>query len=178
MTKTAPKRMPTVEGVLRNIWPRIKVGDGCWEWTGSVTNDGYAGSVPVNGMSGPLRERYLPHRLMFQLFKWDIPEGLTIDHICKNRRCLNPDHMEAVNIAENLRRAHKRAYCYRGHPQVPENRYIVMVYGKPRERCKPCIKSRTEEEKAKRHARGLKKRGRKPKSSEQVLPQDSRKEAK
>ena len=137
-TKPLPLPEPKAN-ILRHMWPKIKIPDGCWEWSGSLTMEGYATNVSVNGTSGPDRERHLPHRLIFQWFKWDIPDGMTIDHLCKNRKCMNPDHMEAVTAGENVRRGLKRAYCKRGHPQTPENRYVYKANGRTRERCRPCI---------------------------------------
>ena len=69
--------------------------DGCWQWKGSLTYDGY-GSFGGTGS----------HRYVYELLVGPIPTGLTIDHLCRNTWCCNPDHMEPVTRAENTRRAH------------------------------------------------------------------------
>lgn len=75
----------------------IIAADGCWTWTGSKHPLGY-------GMAKALGERYA-HRVSYRLHRGPIPEGLTIDHLCRNRSCVNPAHLEVVSLAENIRRA-------------------------------------------------------------------------
>lgn len=162
-----PKPMPPVtEASLRKMWPHVKIPDGCWEWTGAIHPKGYPVTISTDNSRNSNGRVYLPHRLMAHWFKHDIPDGLEIDHLCKNKRCVNPDHLEAVTHRENIHRALKRPYCYRGHPQIPENRYS---YSDGKERCRPCISANHAEARAARRARGLKRPGRK-KSSEGIHP--------
>ena len=90
---------------------KVSYGDnGCWPWTGSVNEDGYA----VLLRDGRPRKAYI---IAFDLFKGGMPAGLSVDHachsnqldcpggiLCEHRRCVNPDHLEAVPMAENRRR--------------------------------------------------------------------------
>lgn len=95
--------------------------DGCWEWSAAVDTKGY-GVIKATGGRRLLRA----HRVLYELVCGAIPDGLTIDHLCRNRRCVNPLHMEPVTRGENSRRgggmyvaaraARAAAHCKRGHP--------------------------------------------------------------
>ena len=80
---------------------------GCWNWLGFLNRDGY-GQCRVG------RRIEYTHRLAHAVFKGPIPRGLHVDHRCSNRRCCNPDHLEAVEQQENNRRAaaRKRAHAW------------------------------------------------------------------
>lgn len=89
----------------------------CWEFQGSKTEQGY-GRFFVPG------RRALPaHRVAYAMFYGRLDDGLTVDHLCGNPSCVNPDHLEAVTHGENLRRARKGAcavhaaktHCPKGH---------------------------------------------------------------
>jgi hypothetical protein len=84
---------------------------GCWEWDG-YTQEGYG----IGHYRGKL---YRAPRIAYELFTGVIPAGLHIDHLCRNRKCVNPKHLEAVTCADNLRRgnyAYLYGTCGRGHP--------------------------------------------------------------
>ena len=141
MKRTArayPKPLPEPYAkTLRLMWSKMSTPKGCWEWTGSLLSSGYPQSIAVNG-SGE-RNLFRPQRLMFHWFKYPIPDGFVVDHLCKNHKCVNPDHMEDITHELNVARGLKRKYCKRGHPQTQENRYAYSSHGRRRERCKPCM---------------------------------------
>lgn len=66
---------------------------GCWNWVGALDRYGYGRKAKTSA-----------HRWYYRKFIGEIPNGLTIDHLCRNRQCVNPDHLEAVSMRENLRR--------------------------------------------------------------------------
>jgi len=126
--------VPTRERLLRFISPEPNTG--CWLWMGIVSRHGY-GTVPFN-RAGKKTKWRLAHRLAYEEFKKPIPRGLHIDHLCRVRCCVNPDHLEPVTCAENLRRGTvtteaarvvsvanrlAKTHCKRGHKYTPENVY-------------------------------------------------------
>lgn len=118
------------------FWAKVDKAapDGCWLWTGYVEG-GY-------GRYGHGAER-LVHRLVYIELVGPIPEGLELDHTCRVRACCNPDHLEPVTHAENVRRGEglaaqqaRQTECKRGHPFTPENTYTYRQ-GRSR-RCRTC----------------------------------------
>lgn len=101
------------------FWAKVDKTGTCWLWTASVGNHGYG----QMGVAGGVQ---LAHRIAYALAFGEIPEGLTIDHLCMVKRCVNPGHLEAVSRAENVRRAHDSgvyyslAHCPQGHPRTPD----------------------------------------------------------
>jgi hypothetical protein len=99
----------------------------CWEWGGYVDKDGYGVLSGKPQTSG--------HRASWLIHRGDLPDDLVLDHLCRNRKCVNPDHLEPVSIAENLRRQVKRGSCRKGHPYTPESMYVSRS---GRRICRPC----------------------------------------
>lgn len=111
---------------------KIEVAD-CWYWTGYTRKDGYA---PANYQG----KRWAAHRLVWTLLVGPIPEGLQLDHLCRVRHCVNPDHLEPVTPAENTRRGARatKMACPQGHPYEGDN--LMIVAG---ERfCRTCHRAR------------------------------------
>lgn len=91
---------------------------GCWQWQLSSGSHGYGNAY--NGTTV-----VLAHRMSFEAFRGPIPTGLTVDHICRNRMCVNPAHLRLLTNVENARDNGfaTRTHCPRGHEYTPENTY-------------------------------------------------------
>lgn len=113
--------------------------DGCWEWTRARDNNGY-GIITLNMKQVRL------HRLVWELVHGPIPEGLTIDHLCRCKPCCRPDHLEPVTMAENLRRGNsllERGECKKGHP-IRSSEDTVLVKTRGVLNCKACLRERND----------------------------------
>lgn len=127
------------------LWSYVTKSDGCWTWTGSIRADGY-GVISIND------RMVRAHRLTYETMVGPIPEGLTLDHLCRNRACVRPDHLEPVTRSENLRRGDIRwrtreTHCKNGHPFDEANTLLWRGY----RLCRAC-RARTRREVAARKA--------------------------
>ncbi len=135
------KEREAMEAIAR-FWKNInRTPDGCWEWTASCYANGY-GSFYVN------RKKIKAHRFAYETLVGIIPLDLEIDHICRNRKCVNPAHMELVTRSENIRRGllpeigrqyqESKTHCPKGHPYDDENTYLRP--DRPGRDCRLCRK--------------------------------------
>ncbi len=124
------------ERILAKFYVDLETG--CWVWTGSRTRDSY-------GWVWFKPRAWLAHRLVYELCVGPIPEGLQIDHLCRNRPCVSPSHLEPVTNAENVRRGmggewwRRKTHCPQGHAYVEANTYMY----RNRRHCRACIKIRS-----------------------------------
>lgn len=108
--------------------------DGCWLWQRSSLPSGY-GLVSYHG------KQWLAHRASYTAFVGEIPDGLTIDHLCNNPPCVNPDHLRPATQRENNLRGRglasenaAKTQCSRGHEFNEQNTY----HWRGKRRCRPC----------------------------------------
>lgn len=115
---------------------KINTVSGCWEWQHGIRGSLGYGAFWFNG------KQHNAHRFSYEIFKGKIPENLVIDHLCKNPKCVNPNHLEVVTTKENLLRGNtfqaknaKKTHCPRGHEYNKENTYISK---RGYRQCKKC----------------------------------------
>ncbi|MFG0329862.1 MAG: HNH endonuclease signature motif containing protein [Phycisphaerales bacterium] len=116
MVKCSAIAPPRHEGDIDRFVDKIDfTDDGCWNWTASVNSDGY-------GQFRAGDEKRFAHRVVYEWFVRPLDPDLTLDHLCRNRACVNPDHLEEISLKENLRRGDafivnaRKTHCPQGHP--------------------------------------------------------------
>jgi len=131
-------RAETPEEQEDRFWGKVDASGDCWSWSASVGSHGY-GQFRVWGD----RTMVTAHRMAWTILVGPVPEGMTLDHLCRNRRCVNPDHLEVVTRGENIRRgyspstmARQSGVCGRGHSE-----WYTRPGPEGHRRCRTCSKA-------------------------------------
>ena len=110
--------------LVERFWPKVNKTEGCWVWMASLTAQGYGQISGKPLTQSPL----LAHRVSWEFANGPIPTSMQIDHLCRNRRCVNPSHMEVVDNRTNTLRGigltavnARKTVCKRGHQLSAEN---------------------------------------------------------
>ena len=131
------------------FWSKVSIMPrGCWNWTGALV-DGYGQFWNGN--------KLVPaHQYSYEIFVGPIPEGLQLDHLCRNRACVEPSHLEVVTLQENIRRGLTgklnntnalKTHCLHGHPYNSENTILRSQGGRD---CRICHREQDRRSKLKR----------------------------
>lgn len=139
-----PPRRPVIERLLEKVY---EDDNGCWIFTGSRTHRGY-GQIGT----GVGKKHGATHRIAYEYFRVEIPDGLQLDHLCRVRACCNPWHLEPVTNAVNKERSRgfvedMHPACKAGHPWTPENTYRAPNGTR---HCRVCGNARTRAYKARK----------------------------
>lgn len=144
MLRTLPVRIRT----------KIRVNEsGCWIWTAANFGIRGYGAVWWHGQAAGA------HRVVYEILCGPIPEGFEIDHLCRVRLCVNPDHLEPVSDRENILRGFgpaarnsRKFHCKNGHRFDADNTHVLASGGR---RCRACERSRARARRARARARDL-----------------------
>jgi len=125
---------------LQRFWNKVKKSNNCWLWIASVNYKGY-------GEFRFKKKLVKAHRFSYEISKGFIPKDMTIDHLCRNRACVNPEHLECVPMKENVLRGisfsainSRKTHCKRGHEFTKENT-IIRKLGRECRICKKMLDS-------------------------------------
>jgi hypothetical protein len=129
---------------LERFWSKVDQRGECWEWTASRSDGGY-GTFFCRHLPGGTARPAHAHRIAYELSVGPVPNALTLDHLCRNRGCVNPAHLEPVTRGENVLRGigifaenKRKTHCPLGHEYTPEN---TAPSGNGR-RCRTCKNAR------------------------------------
>lgn len=122
---------------VARFWSYVEKTDDCWAWTGGKGPGGY-GAFRFKG------KQLRAHRYAYELEHGQVPDGLVLDHLCRNRSCVRPDHLEPVTQRENILRGEgaaadnaRKTHCNRGHEFTELNTYVNKNGGRV---CRTCVR--------------------------------------
>lgn len=128
---------------LEKLWDKINKSSTCWFWFGAIDKDGY-------GIWTSKKKTYRVHRFMYELYNGKILSGMVIDHLCRIRNCVNPEHLRAITNKENIlcgvgitAQNSRKIVCNKGHDLSGKNLYVYKnKKGGVDRHCLKCDKER------------------------------------
>ena len=135
--------MSNLLDALQRFWSRVRKTDACWIWTGRIEQH------PRHGGYGRFdydNRGWLAHRFAYEHAVGPIPDGCELDHKCRTRACVRPDHLDPVPHVVNMRRGARatKTHCPHGHEYTPENTRVYTKRGSRERMCKACVVARRE----------------------------------
>ena len=137
MTEPAPLAKLSLSDIER-FWSKVDKTDDCWRWRPAKNRSGYG----TFGFAGTTTSA---HRIAYYLVKGPFDLALVVDHLCRNRSCVNPDHLEPVTSQVNTRRSPLvyKTHCANGHEFTEDNTAMYMsAYGERSRHCLTCNRAR------------------------------------
>ena len=131
------------------FWQRVEITPSCWYWTGILDLDGYGKFRTGTGRGNNFQ--VAAHRWLFERLIIPVPDGFELDHLCRNRRCVNPYHLQIVTHAVNMARSSTatKPLCKNGHPY---DRLYFEKGAQKHRRCVQCDRAANNRSYAKRRA--------------------------
>lgn len=128
--------------ITNRFWNKVNKTETCWVWTAGKNADGYG---YISESKNGVKRHFRAHRLAYEFSHGLIPVGLELDHLCRNRACVNPAHLEVVTSKINVLRGEglaaknkNKTHCPKGHEYTQENTYIIAN----KRVCKICNRKR------------------------------------
>ena len=131
--------------IKERFWSKVDKQQTCWVWVAGKSNAGYG---YISESRNSIRKTFRAHCLAYEWLIGPIPKGLVLDHLCRNRACVNPAHLEAVSNKVNILRGcglaannATKTHCLKGHPLTGNNLYSYMGL----RHCRACRKRHARE---------------------------------
>ena len=152
------EKIPIIERFLA----KVEKTESCWRWTGGCSSNGYGSfQLPRNGTRQ--QQKVSAHRFSYEHIKGRVPEGLTLDHLCRNRWCVNPAHLEAVTSRVNTLRSDnlaalnaRKTHCANGHEFSKENTRFRRGGART---CRECQRTQHRDRERERRKQGFTRKG-------------------